>query len=253
MLEELRMTTVLGKVSIPIQHVKTISVQGGGVPLATHGENLVLYYSFDKDEGDRVIDLSGRENHGEVHGAKWTNEGKVGGAYKFDGQAHIALLNKRLLDGFADTTICVWFNCSMSPRRGGQILACGDTRGGEDPLSTRLNYTSFEDFGLTDTVKDREIRSSGQVVGVHPGTWQMLAMTLESGPTHSSYRVYLDGDVIDSQEVPGHFSISYDRDMPTQIGSLHGSQGWVGLIDELTILNRALSESEIKQLHLTQK
>jgi len=249
-LDELRMTTAIGEVSIPVQHVKTISVQGGDGPLATDKEHLVLYYSFDKDEGAEVSDLSGRGNHGDVHGAKWTNEGKVGGAYEFDGRAYIALANKRFLDGYADTTMCAWINCQLPPGQGGQILGSGDLRGGIDPVSTRINTRMFEDFGLCDTVNNRKVESVGEV-GVHPGSWQMLAITLESDRAHSSYRVYLDGNVIDSRELPGGFSITYDEDMPTQIGSITGIQGWVGLIDEVMVFDRALSESEIKHLYLS--
>lgn len=249
-LDELRMTTAIGEVLIPFQHVKTISVLGGGGPPASDKEHLVLYYSFDKDEGVRVSDLSERGNHGDVHGAKWTSQGKVGGAYEFDGQAYIALPDKRFLDGYADTTICAWINSHLPPGQGGQILGSGDLRGGIDPVSTRINTRMFEDFGLCDTVNNRKVESVGEV-GIHPGSWQMLAITLEPDRAHSSYRVYLDGNVIDSRELPGGFSITYDRDMPTQIGSIHGTQGWVGLIDEVMIFDRALSESEIKQLYLS--
>ncbi len=248
-LDPIELQTVFGEVSFGVQYVRSIYVYTTGIV----DKGLVLYYSFDKDEGAKVTDLRGRGNHGEVHGAKWTNKGKVGGAYEFDGRAHIALENKRFLDGCTDTTINAWFNSHLPPGQGGQIIASGDPRGGKDPLTTRINTTGFEDLGLSDTLKDEDIRSVGQVVGIHPDSWQMLTITLESGPTNSSYTVYLDGNVIDSQEHPDHFSISYDRDMPTQIGSVHGTQGWVGLIDEVMIFNRALSKSEIKQLYLSQK
>jgi hypothetical protein len=249
-LESIELKTVFGEVLFKVPHVRTVYVY----PTAKIDQGLVLYYSFDKDEGARVTDLSGRGNHGEIHGAKWTNKGKAGGAYEFDGQAHIALANKRFLDGCTDTTLNAWFNSHLPPGQGGQIIASGDERGGKDPITTRINTAGFEDFGLTDTNKGVRITTRyGHGVDVNPGSWQMLTITLGSGPTNSSYTVYLDGNVIDSQEYPDHFSISYDRDMPTQIGAVHGTQGWVGLIDEVMIFNRALSESEIKQLYLSQK
>lgn len=220
-------------------------------PLATNRKGLILYYSFDKNEGTKVTDLSGRGDHGEVCGATWTPHGKVGGAYEFDGRAYIGLPHKRFLDGCTDVTICAWFNCRLPRGRGGQILASGDMRGGKDPITTRITTKQYGDFGLLNMVKDKDFKSFGRIAGVRPGSWQMITITLKSGPKNSSYRVYLDGNLIDKQESPGRFSISYDRNMPTQIGAIHGTQGWVGLIDEFMVFDRALSEKEIKQLYLT--
>lgn len=223
-------------------------------PLATLKQDLILYYSFEKNEGPTVTDLSGWGNHGEVHLAKWTPKGQVGGAYQFDGKSNITLSNKRFLDGYTDTTICVWFNSHLPPGQGGQIIASGDVRGGNDPLSTSINSNSLGNFGVHDIVRNQDLKSkSGSALDVHPMSWQMITITLKSGPDHSTYRVYLDGNLIDSQQQSGGFAISYDKEMPTQIGAIHGTQGWVGLIDELMVFNRALSESEIKQLYLSQK
>ena len=213
-------------------------------------KGLILHYSFDKNEGDKVTDLSGRGNHGEVHGAKWSPEGHAGGAYTFDGQSHINVANPRFLDEHSNATICAWFKCDLPPGQGGQIIASGDTRGGNDPISTRINTSAFEDFGFRDMLREQDIKSPwGGAQAIQPGSWQMLAITLESVPKGSIYKVYLDGKVVDHKKHPGRFAISYDRDMPTQIGAIHGIQGWIGMIDEVKVFNRTLSENEIRQMY----
>lgn len=48
-------------------------------------EGLVLYYSFDNDDGRTVTDLSGRGNHGRVSSGAYVSNGKIGRAMSFNG------------------------------------------------------------------------------------------------------------------------------------------------------------------------
>lgn len=41
------------------------------------GNGCVLHYRFDQPYGDKVMDLSGNENHGDVRGAEWHEEGFI--------------------------------------------------------------------------------------------------------------------------------------------------------------------------------
>ncbi len=59
-LKSIELETILGNVSVAIQHVTSIHVRTGD--LVKRG--LVLYYSFDRDEGDMVSDRSETGNHG---------------------------------------------------------------------------------------------------------------------------------------------------------------------------------------------
>jgi len=163
------------------------------------------------------------------------------------------LPGKRFLDGYADATISAWFKFHPTAGHSGQIIAAGDSRGGQDAVTTRINPSGLEDFGLSDLTEGIQFKSPSESIDANRNSWHMLVITLESGWTSSSYKVYLDGAVIDSQKHKGGFSISYDADMPTQIGAIHGTQGWVGLIDELMIFDRALAESEIRQMYFGRK
>ncbi|MFC1460971.1 hypothetical protein ACFLQR_00440 [Verrucomicrobiota bacterium] len=61
-------------------------------------KGLIVYYSFDKNEKGKVIDKSGKENHGKVHGAKWIAKGQVGGAFEFDGKDDYIDLGRPVLE-----------------------------------------------------------------------------------------------------------------------------------------------------------
>ena len=58
----------------------------------------VLDYSFDRDEKDKVIDASGRKNHGTSHGAKRIAGRNGKQAREFDGASHIDVPRSASLD-----------------------------------------------------------------------------------------------------------------------------------------------------------
>jgi hypothetical protein len=84
-LKPLRMETIFGIVVVDVMHIRKLRVL---MPLQALSETLrrglVLHYSFYKDEGGKITDLSGKGNHGKVQGAQWTANRARGGAYVFD-------------------------------------------------------------------------------------------------------------------------------------------------------------------------
>jgi hypothetical protein len=48
-------------------------------------KGLVAHWKFDEAKGDKLIDASGNNNHGVIHGATWT-DGRLKGGLEFDGK-----------------------------------------------------------------------------------------------------------------------------------------------------------------------
>lgn len=42
---------------------------------------LMLYFTFDEDEGGKVTDISGNNIEGAFEGAVWSKDGKIGGGF----------------------------------------------------------------------------------------------------------------------------------------------------------------------------
>jgi hypothetical protein len=83
----------------------------------------VLEFHFDRDEGDRVADASGKNNPGTSHGAALVDGRNGGKARRFDGKSQIEIGKSASLDpAVAGWTIDVTFK---SDRPEGVILACG--------------------------------------------------------------------------------------------------------------------------------
>ena len=89
---------------------KRVAVAETATRLVSHLNGCVLYYSFDKDEGEKVTDKSLKRNNGRVFGGKWVREGKVGAGYSFDGKtSYISVPNNPSMNfGYADFTYSYW-------------------------------------------------------------------------------------------------------------------------------------------------
>jgi arylsulfatase A-like enzyme len=83
----------------------------------------VLEFHFDRDEGDRITDASGKNNPGTSHGAPLVDGRNGGKARRFDGKGYLEIGKSASLDpAVAGWTLDVTFK---SDRPDGVLLACG--------------------------------------------------------------------------------------------------------------------------------
>lgn len=227
----------------------------GDLP-ATLTEGLVLYYDFDKDEGDKVTDLSGKGNHGRVFGAKWTKNGVgarqtargwVGGACEFDGEGDYVALTRTVQDSL---TICAWINTTAA---GGNAHHWGSM-----PIcDSEVPFRVTADFGFGINPAGRLVFGEGgsgrdvTITGkarVNRGTW-VHACVARDGKT-GEIEIFVNGE----RDVRGIGSTAtLKANLEVRIGyGFDLAKYWNGVIDEVMIWNRALSETEIEQLHRLQ-
>jgi len=257
-LAPLQLTTVFGQVSIGVEYVARISVRRGGAAAA-----LVLHYSFDKNEGDIVTDQSGSGNDGKVHQAKWTAQGKVGGAYDFSGNdsANVSF-DPKALAGSRAVTVAAWFKSYGDPGDWEEIIGCSTEEGN---VQTPVKFLWFNKTGLGNNPhtfllinKDSGGRESCAIGPIkttpyfHDGNWHHVVLTWD-GATATNY---VDG-AYDTRQVTGAGALAYTGDRRSLIGN-----GWAfgkathnfnGLIDEVRIYTRALPESEVREIYESQK
>ena len=235
----LGLRTLLGELSVPMRHVSRITVTRGPVR-----PGLVLYYSFDsKDEVTR--DLSGKGNHGKIHGARWTPKGKVGGAYEFDGKA--AYIQKdydersEVFPKKAPLSIAVWFKTSTPAPRQPMLVSThivgihhGYFLSLTGPAGGKAAWWIAEGAATS--------RSS-----VGDGRWHQAVVVWEGKETS----IYIDGVLESSAATRG--TTDYSSNVPFRIGHSLGEAGdrmyyFSGTIDEVMVFNRALSAKEVQFL-----
>lgn len=65
LLESITVESLVGKLTVRIEHITTLKIFHSGHPPATLLEGLIFASSFDEEETEQVTDASGREHHHE--------------------------------------------------------------------------------------------------------------------------------------------------------------------------------------------
>ncbi|MFC1461378.1 LamG domain-containing protein, partial [Verrucomicrobiota bacterium] len=195
-------------------------------------KGLILYYSFDKNEGAKVIDKSGKENHGKVNGAKCIPDGKVGGAFEFDGKGDYIDLGRPVLEtekADHEITFVAW----IKP----------DEVEADRRFVTQYDKSPSRFFWGHYRGKFRYFTGKGNVcskTSLVNGKWQFIATTKAQDGTITHY---LNG----VRDGTGKLDGALAR-VSTTIGR-RDATCYDGLIDELMIWTRTLSDKEIEQIY----
>ena len=197
---------------------------------------LVAAYSFDAGSGTTLEDSSGNLNTGTISGAAWTGDGRFGGALAFDGVDDlVTVLDAPALALTSGMTLEAW----VEPSRLGSWKAV--------LMKEQLGSLAYGLFADSDTgVPTGEIfvggvKSVGGSGQVPVDEWTHLATTYD-GVTQ---RLYVDGVEVASRAVLGTIAVSAGALL---IGgnAFDPTQSFNGVIDEVRIYNRALSQSEVQ-------
>jgi hypothetical protein len=198
--------------------------------------NLIAAYSFNEGTGTTLTDRSGRGHTGTIAGATWSTQGRFGGALSFDGvndwvtvndTAALDLTTAMTLEAWVrPSALAAWRTVLMKERTGGLAY----TLYGSDAASRMEGYLAVgsAEVGLPSTA------------ALALNTWTHLAFTYDG----ATMRVFVNGTQVATRTQTGA--------MATSTGALRigGNSVWgeyfQGLIDEVRIYNRALTQAEIQ-------
>ncbi len=223
----------------------------------------VAYWNFDEGSGTIATDISGNGNDGIIYGANWTS-GKVGKALSFDGVDDYVDIGNNQSYSFieGEFTIEAWIK-TTSNHRDNEIVAkgasCAD--GG-------YKLITCEGF-LRGSFNNKDANPYYQIIStqkINDGKWHHVAFVVKGLKTSNTYAyLYIDGEKAEIKlgaitylstgkmiEVgEGPFDTrGWNISTNSRLG-IGYSKGAIcphffnGLIDEVRILNRALSEEEI--------
>jgi len=200
---------------------------------------------FDEDMDDEAKDSSGNGNDGMINGGvTWTKDGKFGGALEFDGidgWVEVPDNDEAEFPAGVDFTIACWLKVT--------------TPEAEPPMIIAKHYFTTSQilpwYGLyyqpagTMDLYLRDVSSTNYHISgtshIDDGEWHHFAATRESG----TIKLYVDGAEEASME-------GADVDVGTNDGALHFMSHYNrfmgGVLDEVFILKRALSDDEIEDL-----
>jgi len=207
----------------------------------------IAYWKFDETEGTTAYDSAG-SNHGNVHGAQWTT-GQVGSALDFDGvndYVEVSDDSSLRFSQYDSFSISLW----AKPVLGGFLFSKMRAFAQYGVFGYELRWIGLYKFELV-------IEKSG-AASVFAGTsnnsappdrWYHVTTVYDN----KDMKIYLDG------ELRGTNFFNYDtgnttpdKNLAIGVRSYDSILQWYfnGIIDEVSIYDRALSDDEIHQHYL---
>ncbi len=231
---------VLALFAIALAGALAVAKNGKPVTLDTD-PNLVGWWKFDETAGNIAADSSGHKRDGILKGDvsfdKGSAPGKAGKALRLDAKdAVIEVKDYKGIGGTRPRTVAVWIKTASSK---GEIVSWGK-----------------EDFGQMFTVGYIRGRAGVTPRGgylymnaeTHNDQWHHIAVVVQKAELpnlHDDVKLYLDGAPAEIHDIGllDLWPIQTGQELNVRIG-----RGFTGLLDDLRIYDRVLSEEEVNAL-----
>ena len=206
---------------------------------------LVGYWNFEEGEGTQASDSSGNGNHGtllDMPYEAWTDDtppSVLAGQHslRFQDEGRVEIPDSATLDVKHAITIAFWVKRSAS---NGTIMEKGYNQAfalSADSQNARWQISSTSNAEESHVIQDVRLKD-----GNRPGEWTHHAVCHDG----REIRWFVNGELLHTEPILGQLQTS---DRPLTLGnSLDSDNASDGLLDDIRIYDRALSEAEISEL-----
>ena len=208
--------------------------------------HLVGWWTFDEKSGTELKDSSAQKHAGVLEGGATLEAcsvpGRIGTALKFDGkEACVRIPNYKGVTGQNPRTVALWLKTTA---QSGDLVTWGSDEAGK-----RFNFCFFRSrVGV--------VPKGGYLymnAPVHDGQWHHVAVVVhEASPPnlHDNVKLYKDGDRAEIGDIGllDLWPIDTGDKLEVRIG-----RRFNGIIDDVRIYDRALTEDEITTLFRPEK
>lgn len=238
--QKLTMKTILGTVRVPTKSVVRFEVfpLNLGIKLP-HRKDLLLYFSFDRKDANRLRNRASTRHHAVVKGAKWTSNGKRRGAYEFDGTSSIEVAHHPALCPKA-FTVAAWvypqepntsYYLVISKTNGGSWMGgYGFYRNSGDGKHLYFYYGNYSAAAAKSTIPK--------------GQWSHIAGVCDG----KSVTIYINGEPSQPKKLPFGHAMNHTTTPLVIGGGDNGQYRWKGKIDEVMLYRRALTAKDVEAL-----
>ncbi len=214
---------------------EVLQFYGDSVPSGS----LAAEWKFDEYSGSKAIDSSGNNNDAAINGGVvWS--GKSGSAFIFDGSNdYVSVPDSQSLQLTGDMTLSFWMKKNADAGEWSRIVGKGS--------STMRNYGVWQETGATKRLLFQQYNSGAAVLSVMSTAqiandkWYHVAAVVKGNEGH----IYINGVLDSSGTRTGLPSTSQD---PFTIGYAGYHRYFNGIIEDVTIYSRALTQQEITAL-----
>ncbi len=209
-------------------------------------DGLVGYWSFDFENAE---DESINDNHGTVHGAIPV-DGISGRAFLFDGvDDYLNFGDINNMDRVSQLSISVWFKADDISDMGTDYrVVVGKNNGDTSRTAIHIRYTKELYFEVGNGINSYAYTSAGTI---STGTWYHAVLVF-NGSASQNVRLkgYLNSLPLSFDHYSGNFPVTTAANSAfLGLGYDNQKDHFEGIIDEVRIYDRVLSEDEIKDLY----
>jgi hypothetical protein len=217
---------------------------------------LVAYWPLDENAGTTAIDYANNYD-GTLQGdASWSTQGRFGNALNLDGSSDYVAINNLVYNTagqISEITVCAWVKSSSTSQ---QIIASFDRSEYwrlalvDDTGTGNVGWDTHDSAGTTHDL--------GTTLSYTDGSWHFICGWFKAGATPDK-KIYVDGNVVAQANAHNGNNLGSGVTRYGFIGvgseasSFNGTTGpnlWFnGLIDEVAIYDRALTDEEISYLY----
>jgi hypothetical protein len=224
-----------------------IRVAWDALTCAAPPPGMVAWYPGD----DNAQDIQGG-NHGTLQEGVTFVPGKVGSSFGFNGvNAHVAVPDSPSLRFTDAITIDLWINPSTATQTYGAGVVAKTAFGFGDYAIDFVNG-DLRFFFYDGTPNPHSVSATGWLTPAKVGVWSHIAATYDSST--GELKLYDGGSVIATASVPANTQMGVNTH-ELSIGSrqLTGAGAYdlsfAGLIDEVELFNRALTQAEVSAIY----
>ncbi len=223
-----------------------VSVPFVNAQFPTNG--VVAYWSFDAGtiSGKNVKDQLGK-NDGELDGNPKVVAGKVGNGLEFDSNNFVHIPGTDTLDfnGAETITVAAWIKGATDKPVDGAVAGtcCGTIVAQRDVNGWALRFDGRNAGAELEFITQPSWQGDGGfgAPAFPKGEWHHIIGIVDGNKKY----LYADGKLHMEGDYTGPMST---QGTETEIGSATDG-GFIGVIDEVVIYNRAISENEVRQLY----
>ncbi|MCB9850907.1 MAG: hypothetical protein H6817_09415 [Phycisphaerales bacterium] len=236
----------------PLEIAGEIEADGGlsGDGAPSLGSSLIYAWSFDEGSGQTAASTGTQAANGRLGDSSgsdysdpdWT-QGLLGTALKFDGRNDVLDLGPVNFSGSA-MTIALWMRADDFDNNYARLISkASGTNVSDTYWSLIADGDARVHFVLRTSGWSKEVETSRNIV--NRGEWHHVAATYDG----DKMKVYVDGNMVASTNKSG--MINSSNSVNAAIGNQPtgaGDRPFDGKIDEVYLINRALSDVEISDL-----
>ena len=219
------------KPAAPVAAAATAAPAAAAAP--AKADDAILRWALDDAKDKTAVDSSDKKNNGTIDGeAAWV-EGKVKGALSFpegkNSSVSVATVNG-IQPGNSAHTVAAWVKVTKLPETRAWVLLLGAEGDGSNHwLINSAGETQFGVWGGNQVKPKLEV-----------GVWKHVAITFDG----TTLKGYLDGQK--AEEIDAAFNL---QGVSLSVAQAHnGENSFEGVVDDLRIYARALSDKEVAAL-----